>query len=698
MKKFYSFILLFALCAFCAQAYTLEINYLGDSKYVTFKYVPTSGETQEFTPEPGQTYTFTMDDYNDCFYVTAAEACVTDEVEVSIYNNTYGQAEGSRYPYYNSYYGEYTYEWSVWGSSYSETKSYTVTAAAIPEYQTQIVIDDPTAATFNYSDSDEAITATNDFTLTYKGKYNRQLHIYPVSGLEFYKVVVYGVKDGAEVEYTLPSSYNYSTDKTYYYVNFDGTNYNYGVPTKIEIQVTPPAGAKCKVTFEYRDVNTYSSFTPSLDNPPFDFYADGVKIDLTDINSFEVDYGTNVTAKFQGNWAWGDAYYNYITNSSTWSYIYLTDGICDLGTITKDSSFYAYVKEVSTVEYVVNVVGVEHGKFQINFNDVTWVEGDNPVTGQTGDYLYFRAIDDETTGAKYEISSVLIDGVENQYSPSGSWYCYLADGTKKIEVVISEIIYDVHYVLYLDKSYTDLFTTDEYNAGAGGYCSFYYGGSYTYLTVLTGYNYFDTRAIEGALNISSYAYSSEYPVTTDLYINDVKSDAWTFTPANGDVVKMFLYRTAEEAPATYNVTFSATEKALEVLATYQVKKDHSVDVNVANGTEVGAVGSTEWTLTPIAAEYEAQAEGEPSVDPNFKVIVNGAEVAPVEGVYTFKTTAESTVEFTAQTDGIRNISLDNAIEGSDVYNLQGIRVATDGNLDTLPAGMYIVGGRKVVKR
>ena len=49
--------------------------------------------------------------------------------------------------------------------------------------------------------------------------------------------------------------------------------------------------------------------------------------------------------------------------------------------------------------------------------------------------------------------------------------------------------------------------------------------------------------------------------------------------------------------------------------------------------------------------------------------------------------------------GIHDIKADSNISTRDaVYNLQGVRLGTASQLSTLPRGIYLVGGRKVVKR
>ena len=52
-------------------------------------------------------------------------------------------------------------------------------------------------------------------------------------------------------------------------------------------------------------------------------------------------------------------------------------------------------------------------------------------------------------------------------------------------------------------------------------------------------------------------------------------------------------------------------------------------------------------------------------------------------------------EFTA---GINNIYVDNTVKNSGVYSLTGIRLKSDNTIDNLPNGIYIVDGKKLVKK
>ncbi len=48
--------------------------------------------------------------------------------------------------------------------------------------------------------------------------------------------------------------------------------------------------------------------------------------------------------------------------------------------------------------------------------------------------------------------------------------------------------------------------------------------------------------------------------------------------------------------------------------------------------------------------------------------------------------------------GIAEVTVEAAQANDPVYNLQGIKVGTRAGFDTLPAGLYIVGGQKILKK
>ena len=95
----------------------------------------------------------------------------------------------------------------------------------------------------------------------------------------------------------------------------------------------------------------------------------------------------------------------------------------------------------------------------------------------------------------------------------------------------------------------------------------------------------------------------------------------------------------------------------------------------------------------MAAASRAAAEG-------FTVKVGDKEIEPVDGVYTFETTADTTVAVKAKksTTGIDDILM-NANDPVDVFTIQGIRVLRSASADDIKAlspGFYIINGTKVL--
>ena len=106
--------------------------------------------------------------------------------------------------------------------------------------------------------------------------------------------------------------------------------------------------------------------------------------------------------------------------------------------------------------------------------------------------------------------------------------------------------------------------------------------------------------------------------------------------------------------------------------------DWSEGISCFNGTEVA-----------IAASLE---------DPDKTVVVTLNDeplVAGEDGKYVFVVeNVTNSVSITTTTSGVKSMISDKTV--SPVFNLQGIRVANSDDLNNLPAGVYVVDGKKVV--
>lgn len=147
---------------------------------------------------------------------------------------------------------------------------------------------------------------------------------------------------------------------------------------------------------------------------------------------------------------------------------------------------------------------------------------------------------------------------------------------------------------------------------------------------------------------------------------------WKYTAADGDVVKAFV----KGAPAVCSVAFEAVGEP-----------EVTVVRNLVTEVDDWKSGFSDFAGTQVSIKA---ADGKA-----VSVAVDGTEVvADADGVCTFSVARSCTVTVT-NLAGVADIVADDDAD-ADVYNLQGVKVGTRKSLSTLPAGLYITAGRKVV--
>ncbi len=261
------------------------------------------------------------------------------------------------------------------------------------------------------------------------------------------------------------------------------------------------------------------------------------------------------------------------------------------------------------------------------------------------------------------INSVSVNGTALE---SGIDTYNVAEGDV-IEFTTSKIVMDMHAVLWIDNP----------NA-VDNYFSFQ-DKNYERIELVPGYNPIDFYSAMTPFLMSWY---SQTPVVGKIYIDGEQispmyegSSSYELPLANGSVAKVFLANEPEECTVTLN-------SAEGVNAT--VIRDLIVPVTDLNGSFTAFKG-TEMTVTP--------ADGE-----KLTVTVNDTEVTPdEEGAYTLTVNDATTlIDIAKDSSGIDNVATDNNVRNADVYNLQGIKVGRASDASTLPAGIYIIDGKKVM--
>lgn len=154
--------------------------------------------------------------------------------------------------------------------------------------------------------------------------------------------------------------------------------------------------------------------------------------------------------------------------------------------------------------------------------------------------------------------------------------------------------------------------------------------------------------------------------------------SWQFTPHDGDVIKAFALN---PNPDTYQVTFNV--EGAEEGDPVTTKDWVTFNDDWKNFTVLGT------TVINFGCEADANVE-----------VLLGEEVIELDKTeysqtFIFTVTEDTTFTVKFGDAGVNSILMDQSIESNDVYNLQGIRVGTRSELNTLPRGLYIVGNQKV---
>ena len=190
----------------------------------------------------------------------------------------------------------------------------------------------------------------------------------------------------------------------------------------------------------------------------------------------------------------------------------------------------------------------------------------------------------------------------------------------------------------------------------------------------SGYN---TMSFSSDYSPFELGYYAEDPLVNKVYLNGKliapdyeDGSSYTLELTNEDVVKVFLASDPVECKVKFNVAEGADITAVHDLVA--PVKDLTAELPCFAGTRID--------MTP--------AEGALLV-----VKLNGDELDTNNGVYSFVVEdAENTVEVDLDYSGINAIGNENV--PVKVFNMQGIFVGN--STDNLPAGLYIVAGKKVI--
>lgn len=171
---------------------------------------------------------------------------------------------------------------------------------------------------------------------------------------------------------------------------------------------------------------------------------------------------------------------------------------------------------------------------------------------------------------------------------------------------------------------------------------------------------------------------SGLPTAATRYVNGERYTGYGFQPVvtEGTVLKVFM----NGDPAKYNTTFTVGEGA--AAADFKVYADKVTELTDLTAPFTAFAG-TSYIIAPEAGK-------------SLKVSVNGQPLtAGEDGNYEFFLGDNNEVTVSGTSNGLSDILAPAAGNGL-IYNVQGICLGSD--FTSLPAGLYIQNGKKVIKK
>lgn len=344
---------------------------------------------------------------------------------------------------------------------------------------------------------------------------------------------------------------------------------------------------------------------------------------------------------------------------------------------TASGSFYSYITAPTTFSISAHKYG--NVKIKLNITDPEHITvykdyyyNGNTVNGLTSGENTIEVPENNNTLQFIANSGCYITSVSdnqgNTYTADYSGY-YTINATKDlvVTVVSGKISRDKNAVIYIDDTSAAQYGLNVNRSDRNS------------VSVSSGYNAVEFYDGDNPFTIQAYGSS-----VAKLYRNGEEMSpeyaggtSFKVSLSDGDVVKFYV----KAAPSAHNVTLTTNADPATAIS---VIADHITAITDLNST-FSALTGTEVTIAPDNNNTELE------------VTANGETVTAADGKFTVTVTADTNVTINAKYSGISTIEADAA--NGNVYNTQGVMVlkAADANkVNSLPAGIYIMGGKKIV--
>lgn len=320
---------------------------------------------------------------------------------------------------------------------------------------------------------------------------------------------------------------------------------------------------------------------------------------------------------------------------------------------TKYTTFNVYAT-TATPEYISVYAGTS--------NDVITLTTDTTAIALTSNNNYINIM----PATDCFITSILVNGVEygSNYDTSSVSVRGLAENDT-IVITADKLVRDKEAYIWVD----------DLTAAMYGYSVQRYSDRAS-VNLISG----EAVTVNFADTDNPYYISFYQPTYCSIFVNGVYlvpqyegSTSYYVTLVDGDAIKVYL----ASQPEKYAVTITQNvEDAISAVATDgQAYSNYASGFTVLDGTVVSiTLADTKASVTVDGATVEADADGK------YNVVITKETNIVVD-----KTNA---IEEVVEVETLNN----------NVYNLQGILVvknATESQINALPAGLYIINGKKV---
>lgn len=416
-------------------------------------------------------------------------------------------------------------------------------------------------------------------------------------------------------------------------------------------------GMKVDITADYPDIDEAVNFVFLNDARDFVTKVTVNNEEVTNYaeDGFKVKCGDRITIYGdEDNFVFNNLSFKGEKYSQTDTYFYTSVSY----TVLEPTTVTVNAEKAAEINVTVNVdnadaITLYRGYKYLN-KTVPLVNGENKIT--------FSNLSNDITissNSGFKIESITADGVAVEKGYYGDYELKATEGLV-INITSSEIVHDKTLVVYLQ------------NLSAA-----YYGVSFSN-------DYSQSYNLQEGYNVIQYAqeetpfYFSEYYAVKNVYLNDEKmqvSNSFSIpVEENNSVLKIYL----SVVPAEYTVEFTVADDA----PGFAVVRD--IVRTVETSQPVTVLSNTRFDITPELADA-------------LVVKVNDEPVAydTENGRYQFAINSDSKVEITRNPlVGVEITTADNAAKK--IYNLQGVEI--NKNVSELPAGIYIIDGKKVVRK